>query len=59
MCMASSLCCTIGIGYCPQTRALIDIDDSGKVELPETVRGQTTFPLSFMSVNARVVQCMQ
>ena len=51
------------ISYCPHARALTDINDRGKVELPEqrsraqpeTVRGQPTFPRSFMSVNARVV----
>ena len=51
------------ISYCPHARALTDINDRGKVELPEqrsraqpeTVRGQTAFPRSLMSVNARVV----
>ena len=45
------------------SRALTDINDRGKVELPEqrsraqpkTVRGQLAFPRSLMSVNARVV----
>ena len=48
------------ISYCPHARALTDINDRGKVELPEqrsraqpeTVRGQPAFP---RSVNARVV----
>ena len=53
----------LSISYCPHARALTDINDRGKVELPEqrsraqpeTVRGQPTFPRSSMSVNARVV----
>ena len=53
----------LSISYCPHVRALTDINDRGKVELPEqrsraqpeTVQGQPTFPRSFMSVNARVV----
>ena len=53
----------ISISYCTHTRALTDINDRGKVELPkqrsraqpETVRGQPAFPRSLMSVNARVV----
>ena len=50
----------LSISYCPHARALTDINDRGKVELPkraqpETVRGQPAFPRSLMSVNARVL----